>query len=138
MWHNQTGSGVKWVIVVTLCAAAAALSVLLYAVTTTTWTFSGAQLAKTSDMTAEEKLRQVLGLEAAQPPQQAEAEAGKININLADAETLDTLPGIGEQLAQRIVEYRSYNGPFSKIEDLMLVSGIGEAKFRELRTQITV
>ena len=137
MWHNQTGSGVKWVIVVTLCAAAAALSVLLYAVTTTTWTFSGAQLAKTSDMTAEEKLRQVLGLEDTQLQEQRDKE-GKININLADAETLDTLPGIGEQLAQRIVEYRSYNGPFSKIEDLMLVSGIGEAKFRELRTQITV
>lgn len=137
MWHNQTGSGVKWVIVVTLCAAAAALSVLLYAVTTTTWTFSGAQLAKTSDMTAEEKLRQALGLEDTQLQEQRDKE-GKININLADAETLDTLPGIGAQLAQRIVEYRSYNGPFSKIEDLMLVSGIGEAKFRELRTQITV
>ena len=61
-----------------------------------------------------------------------------LNINMADAAALDTLPGIGPVLAGRIVEYRSTHGAFSKKEDLMLVEGIGEGIYGDLRDVITV
>jgi competence ComEA-like helix-hairpin-helix protein len=48
------------------------------------------------------------------------------------------LPGIGEVLAQRIVDYRSANGLFQRIEDLLKVSGIGEAVFENMKDFITV
>ena len=51
---------------------------------------------------------------------------------------LEALPGIGEVLTQRIVDYRSENGPFKRIEDLLKVSGIGEATFDKIKDYITV
>ena len=60
------------------------------------------------------------------------------DLNTATAEELDTLPGIGESLAGRIIAYREANGPFRTIEQIMEVSGIGEAKFAELKDRITV
>ena len=62
----------------------------------------------------------------------------RINLNTADEETLDLLPGIGPAYAQRIVEYRIENGPFHTIEEIMLVSGIGEKKFEAMKDLITV
>lgn len=64
--------------------------------------------------------------------------AGKVNLNTADAEQLQTLPGIGEVLAGRILEYRKAYGKFTNIEQLMDVEGIGEMKFAAIRDQITV
>lgn len=64
--------------------------------------------------------------------------AGKVNINTADAATLDTLPGIGASTAAKIVADREANGPFRTIEDLKRVSGIGDKKFTELEGCITV
>jgi len=66
-----------------------------------------------------------------QPPQ-------KININRAEPWLLEALPGIGEVLAQRIVDYRSENGPFRTIEDLLKVSGIGPATFEKIKDFKTV
>ncbi|MFQ5946078.1 MAG: helix-hairpin-helix domain-containing protein [Anaerolineae bacterium] len=63
---------------------------------------------------------------------------GKVNINRADLSQLDTLPGIGPGLAQRILDYRRANGPFKTIEDLLAVPGIGETIFLGLRDLITV
>lgn len=63
---------------------------------------------------------------------------GKININTAAPEELETLPGIGPALAQRIVEHREVNGPFTTIEDITQVSGIGDATFEKLKDRITV
>lgn len=62
----------------------------------------------------------------------------KINLNTAEAWLLQALPGIGETLAQRIIDYRNENGPFHRIEDLKEVEGIGPAKFEKLKDNITV
>jgi competence protein ComEA len=62
----------------------------------------------------------------------------KIDINRAEPWLLEALPGIGEVLAQRIVDYRSVNGPFKRIEDLLKVSGIGSATFENIKDYITV
>lgn len=63
---------------------------------------------------------------------------GKININTADVVKLCELPGVGESLANRIIQYREENGKFKSIEDLKNVSGIGEKKFESLREYIVV
>lgn len=60
-----------------------------------------------------------------------------ININTATIAELDTLPGIGPAIANRIVEFRNQQ-PFTKIEDIMLVKGIGKKKFAKLQERITV
>jgi competence ComEA-like helix-hairpin-helix protein len=61
-----------------------------------------------------------------------------LNINKASAEQLEKLPNIGEKLAQRIIEYREKYGGFRKIEHLMLVPGISESRFRQMRDLIKV
>ena len=58
---------------------------------------------------------------------------GLVHINVADEKALEALPGIGPVMAKRIVEYRQQNGPFSSLEDLKKVRGIGEVKFSRLR-----
>ena len=63
---------------------------------------------------------------------------GLININAATASELESLPGIGPVLAERIVAYRTDHGPFGAIEDIMDVSGIGEGCFAQIRELITV
>ena len=62
---------------------------------------------------------------------------GKVNINTADLRELETLPRIGPALAQRIIDYRTANGPFQIIEDIKKVSGIGEKIFEGLKDYIT-
>lgn len=62
----------------------------------------------------------------------------RININTASAKVLDTLPGIGPVLAQRIVEYRQTHGPFEHTSDLSKVEGIGPEKLLSVLDYITV
>ncbi len=59
-----------------------------------------------------------------------------ININTASLDELISLPGIGPTTAQKILNYRDANGPFSAIEDIMNVSGIGPATFDEIKDLI--
>src|SRR5690606_25448972 len=61
-----------------------------------------------------------------------------VNINTASIAELETLPGIGPALAQKIVDHRAEHGPFATIEAILDVSGIGPAKFEAIRDLITV
>lgn len=62
--------------------------------------------------------------------------AETVNVNTADARELSELPGIGEELAMRIVQYRIENGSFAGIEEIMNVPGVGEGKFAAVRELI--
>jgi competence protein ComEA len=62
----------------------------------------------------------------------------RVDINTADVKELTKLPGLGEQMAKRIVAYREENGPFEKAEELMNVRGIGEKSFLKLQPHLTV
>ena len=64
--------------------------------------------------------------------------SGPININRATAGQLDSLDGIGPVIAKRIIEYRKVNGPFMNVEDLQKVSGIGVAKFAQIKSKVRV
>ena len=64
--------------------------------------------------------------------------SGRVNINLADEKTLDSLPGIGPAMAKRIIDYRNTEGMFQSPEDLKKIKGIGDAKFEKLKDKITV
>jgi competence protein ComEA len=61
-----------------------------------------------------------------------------VNINTATLEELETLPGIGPALGQRIIDYRTEHGPFRAVDDLLNVSGIGEKRLADIRSRITV
>lgn len=64
--------------------------------------------------------------------------AGPIDINSAGAAELETLPGIGPATAAAIIAYRDLHGPFASVDDLALVSGIGDSKLAALRGLVTV
>ena len=64
--------------------------------------------------------------------------SGRININTATAAQLETLPGIGEVIAQRIIDYRNTHGPFQSVYALTNVKGIGEKRLSALLDLITV
>ncbi len=61
-----------------------------------------------------------------------------IDLNRATAEELESLPGIGEALAERILKYREENGSFQSIQELREVKGIGEGKFEEIKDKVCV
>jgi competence protein ComEA len=63
---------------------------------------------------------------------------GLINVNTADAAALETLNGIGEVLASSIIQYREENGPFTSVDQLEEVSGIGPATLEKIRDHVTV
>ncbi len=64
--------------------------------------------------------------------------SGPININRATVSDFDSLDGIGPVIAARIVDYRKTHGPFITVEDLQKVSGIGAAKFAQIKSKIRV
>lgn len=79
----------------------------------------------------------VVGTAGGQDKQRASTPA-KVNINTATIEDFDELPRIGETLAERIVAYRDENGPFSSIDGLLDVPGIGELTLTGMRDKITL
>lgn len=68
----------------------------------------------------------------------ASTTSGMVNINTANVSELDSLPGIGPVYAQRIIDYRSANGPFQSIDQLDNVKGIGPATIEKLRSKATI
>ncbi len=70
--------------------------------------------------------------------QSAGAGDGKVNLNLATLAQLDTLPGVGPVLAQRIIDYRTKHGGFRSVNDLRQVDGIGEETFARLKELVVV
>ena len=68
---------------------------------------------------------------------EAPTESGIVDINTATSEQLQTLPGIGPVLAQRIIDYREANGPFQSIGELINVTGIGEKKLESIWDLVT-
>lgn len=65
------------------------------------------------------------------------APAGKVNINTATAQQLTVLPGVGEKLAARIVDYRQKAGGFKNVSELMNVQGIGEKNLAKIQAFLT-
>ncbi len=63
---------------------------------------------------------------------------GAVNINTATLEELQMLPGIGESIAQNIVDFRNANGPFASIDELIKVKGIGVNKLDAIRDNLTL
>lgn len=61
-----------------------------------------------------------------------------INLNTATPKQLEELPGIGPVLAKRIVEFRQKKGPYRRLEELLAIPGISEAKWKVLRDHLTV
>ena len=84
------------------------------------------------------------GAVAAAPAEQrrqeapAAAEASKVDLNRANSQQLQELPGIGTRTAELIIAYREEHGRFEKVEDLMNVRGIGERTFLRLRELVEV
>jgi len=72
------------------------------------------------------------------PPTGTDDASAKVNVNTADATQLETLPGIGEVIAQTIIDHRTENGPFASIDELEDVSGIGPATLEEIRDLVTL
>jgi competence protein ComEA len=84
----------------------------------------------------EEPASRSQGLELPEPG--TPTATGPININSATQDELETLPGIGPTIAQRIILYRETNGAFTSIEDIQMVEGIGQKKFEAIMYLITV
>lgn len=64
--------------------------------------------------------------------------SGLVNINTATKNQLKSLEGIGDSTAQKIIDYRTQNGQFNKIEDIKKVSGIGESKYQQIKDNISI
>jgi competence protein ComEA len=68
----------------------------------------------------------------------ASAVTAPVNINQATAEQLQTLPGVGPSLSARILDYRTENGPFKSLDQLVEVKGIGEVKLAKIKPRLSL
>ncbi len=80
----------------------------------------------------------VFAEEGGTPTTAAAAASGQVNVNSATADELAMLPHVGQATAQRIVAHREKNGPFKSVEDLLLVAGIGDKTFADLKAYVVL
>ena len=78
------------------------------------------------------------GIDVAAAAGDRQDRATVVDLNHAGAEELTAVPGIGETMARRIVEWRDEHGPFRRVEDLMKIKGIGEKSFQKMRPYVRV
>lgn len=78
------------------------------------------------------------GTAAAEPATKGAPSAAAVDLNSASVDELVAVPGIGPALAQRIVEFRTKNGAFARVDDLLKVRGIGEKSLEKLRPHLRV
>ena len=78
------------------------------------------------------------GVRSPSSPVPSPAPAGKVNVNRAGLEELKSLPGVGDKTAQAIIDYRTANGPFRDVKDLMKVKGIGPKKLEKMAPLVEV
>jgi len=99
-------------------------------------------VVETEKEAAKESTTEEQAAASADEPEDLSAQEGvlqsKVNINTADSAALQTLPGIGETLAGRIISYREENGDFTIIEEITDVTGIGDRLFENLKDLITL
>ena len=103
--------------------------------------FIGAASLAIAGKLENERYIRALGAEFAsknETPVFENGEDDRININTADVKELDSLTGIGKGKAERIIEYRSRNGNFKAVEDIMKVTGIGRKTFDKFKNDIKV
>jgi competence protein ComEA len=81
---------------------------------------------------------ELIAVGVAAGPGASGAAGGPVNLNTATLEQLQTLPGVGPVLAQRILDYRDQHGGFATVADLQKVSGIGASKYNDLKNRVTV
>jgi competence protein ComEA len=74
----------------------------------------------------------------AKPPVAAVVSTEIVNLNSATVAEIASLPGIGPKTADLVVQYRTKNGPFKKIEEIMNVRGVGEKSFLKIKDRLTV
>ena len=77
------------------------------------------------------------GISASQEARNEETKEVRVDLNHASVEELVELPGIGEQVAKRIVAYREKNGPFESLEELMNVRGLAEKNLKKIEPYLT-
>lgn len=94
------------------------------------------EITGTEENQADQKVK--AAVEDREAVDESEKQNGLVNINTASQSELESLPGIGEKTAEKIIDYREENGDFKTKEDLKNVSGIGDAKYSEIEDLITV
>lgn len=102
------------------------------------FTPDAAQAAVNLARTVQDGEQLLVPVVGASPVPGSSLQDGRVNVNTADATALDTLPGIGPAIAERIVSWREKNGPFASVDDLLSVPGIGERMLATLRELVSV
>lgn len=96
------------------------------------------EVATANSDEATEESQQWSSVETKEDTEAVESSSGLINVNTADQQALTLLPGIGDVLSQRIIEYRDANGPFASLDELLNINGIGQKRLESLIPFATV